>query len=628
MFNDFIRAGALRRFVVGGIILVLIVLSGVDAGKADIMKENGLSDCILASKICSEGEYIESPLGFLKSSSPQIQITTRVSRSTSSVQKQDISNGQICGTDGRTYISECQLSRARCEGHPVGVKHKGVCKGQEKRCWDERRLSLKAAANRISAGSGGSGQTFIPECTDDGKFAEIQCHRGTGYCWCVTKDGRPIPGSSTINKRPNCSKKGKSVTNRRSPTNKQKTRKGCSAVDKTVFNSNLVKIFTTEYNRAPRNKTAIKEGTSSETEVIDWKFHQIDRNGDKFLVKAEYKTLRRHVTKLVRPRRCAKNFPRACDEDGDKRISATEWSICLGVELNSGLKYGNHLQNAPNQHRTSGRNLLKQGGPRKAEEEEGGGKDLEDEDKWDSPALQLQEASDSAESDQNESNDCYSERQSALEEVRHGAQGMYVPECSIEGKYQKVQCHKGTKYCWCANETDGRPIPNTSVHDRKPNCDALPLVQQVIPSRTHRTRPNNAGCAKKAPHRIQEEILEYFRENMISAFTNSGKSSSAALSASKEAVIKWQFATLDKDKNLVIDRSEMKEFRTLLKNSKKLKKCKRIASVCDSDEDKRVTWDELRICTGLIKGEVTPVPGPGGSHKRRGKNPLSTYLID
>ena len=47
----------------------------------------------------------------------------------------------------------------------------------------------------------------------------------------------------------------------------------------------------------------------------------------------------------------------------------------------------------------------------------------------------------------------------------------------------------------------------------------------------------------------------------------------------------------------------MKEFRTLLKNSKKLKKCKRIASVCDSDEDKRVTWDELRICTGLIKGK-------------------------
>jgi hypothetical protein len=88
-------------------------------------------------------------------------------------------------------------------------KKKMMClTGQEKRCWDERRLLLKAAAKRISTGNGGSGQTFIPECTDDRKFAEIQCYRGTGYCWCVTKDGRPIPGSSTINKRPNCSNKG------------------------------------------------------------------------------------------------------------------------------------------------------------------------------------------------------------------------------------------------------------------------------------------------------------------------------------------------------------------------------------------------------------------------------------
>ena len=39
-------------------------------------------------------------------------------------------------------------------------------------------------------------------------------------------------------------------------------------------------------------------------------------------------------------------------------------------------------------------------------------------------------------------NDCYSDRQSALEEVKHGAQGMYVPECTPDNKYQRVQCHK------------------------------------------------------------------------------------------------------------------------------------------------------------------------------------------
>ena len=43
---------------------------------------------------------------------------------------------------------------------------------------------------------------------------------------------------------------------------------------------------------------------------------------------------------------------------------------------------------------------------------------------------------------QNEANDCYSDRQAALEEVKHGAQGMYVPECTPDNKYQRVQCHK------------------------------------------------------------------------------------------------------------------------------------------------------------------------------------------
>ena len=39
-------------------------------------------------------------------------------------------------------------------------------------------------------------------------------------------------------------------------------------------------------------------------------------------------------------------------------------------------------------------------------------------------------------------NDCYTERQAAQEEVKHGTQGMYVPECTPDNKYQRVQCHK------------------------------------------------------------------------------------------------------------------------------------------------------------------------------------------
>lgn len=34
---------------------------------------------------------------------------------------------------------------------------------------------------------------------------QVQCHTLTGYCWCVTTDGKPVSGSSVHNRRPVCS---------------------------------------------------------------------------------------------------------------------------------------------------------------------------------------------------------------------------------------------------------------------------------------------------------------------------------------------------------------------------------------------------------------------------------------
>lgn len=36
----------------------------------------------------------------------------------------------VCGSDGRTYSSRCELQRARCEGHPVRVRYRGSCLGK------------------------------------------------------------------------------------------------------------------------------------------------------------------------------------------------------------------------------------------------------------------------------------------------------------------------------------------------------------------------------------------------------------------------------------------------------------------------------------------------------------------
>lgn len=49
---------------------------------------------------------------------------------------------------------------------------------------------------------------LVPTCLPDGTFAPVQCHAETGYCWCVTPVGKPIPNSSLHNARPNCRRGG------------------------------------------------------------------------------------------------------------------------------------------------------------------------------------------------------------------------------------------------------------------------------------------------------------------------------------------------------------------------------------------------------------------------------------
>ena len=44
---------------------------------------------------------------------------------------------------------------------------------------------------------------FIPKCRADGSYAPMQCHGSTGFCWCVTKDGKEIRNTK-IRGQPKC----------------------------------------------------------------------------------------------------------------------------------------------------------------------------------------------------------------------------------------------------------------------------------------------------------------------------------------------------------------------------------------------------------------------------------------
>ncbi|XP_022621802.1 SPARC-related modular calcium-binding protein 1 isoform X4 [Seriola dumerili] len=133
----------------------------------------------------------------------------------------------VCGSDGRSYETGCELQRARCKDKTLTLAHRGRCRGKnwvkidqlpvapaptstsegrdlelkdagQSKCRVERNQALEQARRPQES-------MFIPECNEDGTFAQVQCHTLTGYCWCVTSDGKPVSGSSVQNRTPVCS---------------------------------------------------------------------------------------------------------------------------------------------------------------------------------------------------------------------------------------------------------------------------------------------------------------------------------------------------------------------------------------------------------------------------------------
>ncbi|XP_031734669.1 SPARC-related modular calcium-binding protein 2 isoform X2 [Anarrhichthys ocellatus] len=128
----------------------------------------------------------------------------------------------LCASDGRTFTSRCEFLRAKCRDPQLEVI-RGPCKEIQhhwtnnflsdkkwlqlseikllcrdtSRCVAEKKYTEQQAKKLFP-------QVFVPVCNPDGTYSEVQCHSYTGYCWCVTPNGRPISGSAVANKKPRC----------------------------------------------------------------------------------------------------------------------------------------------------------------------------------------------------------------------------------------------------------------------------------------------------------------------------------------------------------------------------------------------------------------------------------------
>uniref|UniRef100_A0A1B6ENY2 SPARC-related modular calcium-binding protein 2 n=1 Tax=Cuerna arida TaxID=1464854 RepID=A0A1B6ENY2_9HEMI len=504
----------------------------------------------------------------------------------------------VCGTDNQTYPTRCHLLKQHCRQdgpNLVTVKHKGHCK-EKQPCWADQ--GARGSSNSTDDG-------FIPRCLADGRYAPVQCHQNTGYCWCVTAHGEPLPNTSVRHAWPRCNRRGK--TRRGSHPRESKHKKDCTRMDKSQFVTNLVKIFRSEYNRQPHVVVNDSED-SSETDrrVLEWKFNSLDENGDLVLTKNEYWALRELVRKSVKPKRCARAFTRICDLNRDTNIAKPEWMTCLGLDIN--LSFRLFLSLSP----------------------EG-----EDHEEPETPAHShfrvLQESAVSLTGhlpygedagDRKEeaevSSDCLTDRQAVLDEMRTNNNEMYIPECTPDGRYQKVQCYRSTGYCWCVNEDSGNTIPGTSVKDNHPKCDSVQPLSRPM-----------KGCPEHRKQTFLRALMDFLTHTMASQKSSNVTIKDTQNTSQEEQIATWNFNALDINKNKFLEKNEWKSFRSLISTHRKLRRCgKKLPRYCDVNHDHKISLTEWLHCLNaqrpITDSSTMPTPNP----RRIGPNPLETYLND
>ncbi|CAG2175303.1 unnamed protein product [Oppiella nova] len=168
---------------------------------------------------------------------------------------------------------------------------------------------------------------FIPECTRDGLFASVQCHRSSGYCWCVdVMTGRPKSHTTTRNVSPNCSRRS---TSREQNPNRRKDKRLCISSQRVLFNTQLLGVFVSENTR----KTG-HQNESSISASIESKFNELDLNLDQRITRQETKDLIQLIKKLFPLFRvCAQQMFTFCDQNNDSFVTKSEFKECLNFDF-------------------------------------------------------------------------------------------------------------------------------------------------------------------------------------------------------------------------------------------------------------------------------------------------------
>ncbi|KAK8751111.1 hypothetical protein OTU49_013067 [Cherax quadricarinatus] len=501
---------------------------------------------------------------------------------------EDRSRDPVCGTNGHTYDNICDLDRDICKKVKVTLKHVGECSLAEK-CLDERAAKQEQLAN--------GEHVYVPTCQADGSYAPVQCHNFTFYCWCSRLDGKLIPHTIQKDRPPECSDptstpapelpqpgKSKSVggprvpavhtlmslstatptaSTRPRPRPPQPRPKRCSGRTRKTFIKNLGRHLLKEFQRE-RNTKGVSEDRLLR-KAVKWKFNRLDTNGDKQLKRREYRALRKPVRKFIKPKKCAKKFPRFCDTDNNSILSEDEWMACFSPESSS---------------RHNGRNKCRNGA---------------------CPATST--------TVKRPKPSCERDRQAILEAASAGNNSIPIPICQPNGKYKPIQCYRDI--CFCVDEWTGNSLDGTVVKNGTPDCSRpLPHAREWI------------GCTGETKTKFILDLKKFLLNKVEGGDRRAGADSSTQ--SVEEFAATYHFRNLDKNDNQYLEKKEKKLAKNFLKSNPKLKKCgRKITNYCDVDRDSKVSLEEWIACVVVVQNETGGLPRPP---PQANKNPFETIL--
>lgn len=304
--------------------------------------------------------------------------------------------------------------------------------------------------------------------------------------------------------------------------------------------------------------------------VLKWKFSELNLNNDGKLQRREYRRLRRTVRRFIKPKKCAKMFPRMCDTNGDRSLTEREWVTCFSRQGDKNVKTDERCRVPPCNTRPT----------------------------TPKPSVPSCE---------------YERSRHGLIEGDH-ANNMSIPvyKCQPNGRYEPMQCFKADNtdvICICVDEWTGNSLDGTGVRNGTPDCSRpMPHARLWL------------GCTGEVKTKFMQDLKKFLFSKVEGGDRNPGADSSTQ--SVEEFAARYHFGSLDTNNSSFLEGQEKKMVKRHFKSNPKLKRCGRKMTIyCDVNYDKRVSLEEWVACVTVQQndtGETVTGPDP--------QNPFETIL--